>query len=224
MSQRIEENMHLVAYVINYFYNGGSSLAKFHGVEVDDLYQIGMIGLVKADRGFSYEYNASFYTYAIHKIHGELRRFFRDNNQCVKFPRTIKDIARSLQDLDTLSIESIMEKTGVSRIDALAVMDYTSRKPLSMNHVLRVDPDTGDEVTFEHVLPAKVDTADEALRNVELNERLAILNAKTRHICSLMLKGYSQTAAAKEAGISQSRASRHISNAVKLIEKEYSIH
>jgi RNA polymerase sigma-B factor len=224
VSIRIEENMHLVTYVLNKYYRGGRSIAKFHCLEVEDLEQVGMVGLVKADKSYDDSRNVSFVTYAVHKIYGGIRNYLRDNNQSARFPRTIKTLANSVYDLDSIDIESIMKKTGSTRVDALAILDYISRHPISMYHAIRHDPSSDGEITFEDVLPASNNTEKEAVKAIELRERLSLLNPKTQRICRLILNGADQSSVSKEVGISQSRISRHLSNAVKIIQEQYSTH
>lgn len=214
--------MHLVPYVIRKFYSGGEALARYHGVDVSDLCQIGMIGLIKADSCYDVNRSIQFATYAVHKIRSEIRRFIRDNNPSARFPRTIKEIAVTLEDIETMSLQSIMDRTGIDRIDALGVIDYARRKPVSMQQIARHDAITSDTTTFEDLIASQVDTAEEALRNVELQEKMALLNAKAKQICGLILSGDDQATASRKVGISQSRISRHLSNAIKTIEREYS--
>ncbi len=222
MSNRIEENMHLVHYVLKHYYGGGRSIAKFHCLEVEDLKQVGMIGLIKADKEYDECHKASFNTYAVKKIYGEIRHYLRDNNQSARFPRTIKALAYSVYNLNSITVDSIVEKTGSNRVDALAVLDYLNRMPMSMHYVIKIDPDSGGEVTLYDVIPASNHTENEAISLLELHERLSLLHPKTQRICRLVLDGSNQSYIAKEVGISQSRVSRHLSNAIKIIEQEYS--
>jgi RNA polymerase sporulation-specific sigma factor len=103
----IKGNLRLVLSVIQRFNNRGEN--------VDDLFQVGCIGLIKAIDNFDLSQNVKFSTYAVPMIIGEIRRYLRDNNP-IRVSRSLRDIAyRALQVRDRLVNENNKEPT-VSQI------------------------------------------------------------------------------------------------------------
>ena len=86
--QLINENAPLVKSIVKRYLG--------RGVEYDDLYQIGNMGLLKAISGFNTQFDVRFSTYAVPMIHGEIKRFIRDNNP-VKMPRSLKEMQQKIR-------------------------------------------------------------------------------------------------------------------------------
>lgn len=99
--QFVNGNLRLVLSVIKKFNNRGEN--------IDDLFQIGCIGLIKAIDNFDLSHNVRFSTYAVPMIIGEIRRYLRDNNP-IRVSRSLKDIAyKALQVRERLTIENLKE-------------------------------------------------------------------------------------------------------------------
>jgi RNA polymerase sporulation-specific sigma factor len=216
---RVEEYSHIVLYVLKKYFGGGSEVAKHHHIEVEDLSQMGMIGLIKADRDFNPDEATSFFTYAVHKVRYQISRELRDDNPCIKFPRTVKDLAATVDRSLPLTIESIMNQKQVNRKMALSILDFITQNAASMNQVMWDDYATGDKVTMQDMLSSDEDILGTLIRKVEARERWEMLSLRQRQIFQLTFTGMSQSAISKEVGLSQSRVSRQISNACKQLEK-----
>ena len=120
----IEGNLRLVLSVIKRFASSNEN--------VDDLFQIGCIGLIKAIDNFDSSLNVKFSTYAVPMIIGEIRRFLRDNSSSIRVSRSLKDTAyKAIYARDTLtrrnlkepSIEEIAKEVGISKEDIVYAMD-----------------------------------------------------------------------------------------------------
>ena len=127
----IQGNLRLVLSVIKRFHN--------HNENVDDLFQIGCIGLMKAIDNFDVTVGVKFSTYAVPMIVGEIRRYLRDNSS-YRIPRSLRDIAyKAMQAKEALSrnsqkeptLEEIAEESGISVEDIVYALDAI-QTPLSL--------------------------------------------------------------------------------------------
>ncbi|MBQ9267258.1 MAG: SigB/SigF/SigG family RNA polymerase sigma factor [Clostridia bacterium] len=126
MSRLIDENIGLVWNIVKRFNN--------RGYELEDLFQIGCMGFVKAIQRFNTEYETQLSTYAVPMIIGEIKRFLRDNGP-IKVSRSLKELAMKVRQLqeentaklgDELSIHELANKLGVSKEEVVAALDATS--------------------------------------------------------------------------------------------------
>ncbi len=213
----IDGNLRLVLSIIQRFTNRNENL--------DDLFQVGCIGLIKAIDNFNTELDVKFSTYAVPMIIGEVRRYLRDNNT-IRVSRSVRDLAyRALQVKEELRremnteppIEKIAEKLGektenvVNAIDAIA-------QPMSLH-----DPvynDGGDSIYIMDQL-SDVNNTDEAwLEDIALREALKKLGEREKKIISMrFFKGKTQMEIADEIGISQAQVSRLEKGALERIRK-----
>lgn len=213
----IDGNLRLVLSIIQRFTNRNENL--------DDLFQVGCIGLIKAIDNFNTELEVKFSTYAVPMIIGEVRRYLRDNNT-IRVSRSVRDLAyRALQVKEELqremnsepSVEKIAEKLGekpeavVNAIDAIA-------QPMSLH-----DPvynDGGDSIYVMDQL-SDVNNTDEAwLEDIALREALKKLGEREKKIISMrFFKGKTQMEIADEIGISQAQVSRLEKGALERIRK-----
>lgn len=201
----INGNLRLVLSVIQRFTNRGEKL--------DDLFQIGCIGLIKSIDNFDVSQNVRFSTYAVPMIIGEIRRYLRDNNS-IRVSRSLKDIAyKAMQIKEDLinktqkepRIEEIANKLNIKKeIVVLALEAIVD--PLSLYEP--VYSDGGDMI---YVMDQVGDKNDDNnwVDEIVLKQSIENLNDREKKILSLrFFKGKTQVEVANEIGISQAQVSR----------------
>ena len=202
----INGNLKLVLSVIKRFYGRGENL--------DDLFQIGCIGLIKAMDNFDLDLNVQFSTYAVPMIAGEIRRFMRDNG-AIKVSRSIKDnraaVNRSREQLleklgrePTLS--EIVKDVGMSMEDVLLAVN-SGQEVASLQQTI-YDGD-GSSIRLMDNLSARSGEGDAALDRMMLADSLSALDQREREI--IVLRFYydqTQSQIAKRMGVSQVQVSR----------------
>lgn len=215
----INGNLRLVLSVIRRFYDRGENL--------DDLFQIGCIGLIKAIDNFDISQNVQFSTYAVPMIIGEIRRYLRDNNM-VRVSRSIRDLAykvlmikeKSLKEKNKEpSIEEIAKELGVTKEEIAFCLDAI-QDPISLQ-----EPVYGDETDNIFVMDQISDkkNSDELwAENITVAEAMKKLNEKEKTIMSKrFFEGRTQTEVANEIGISQAQVSRLEKSAINHIRRIY---
>ena len=202
----IQGNLRLVLSVIQRFHNRGES--------VDDLFQVGCIGLIKAIDNFNTELGVRFSTYAVPMIIGEIRRYLRDNNP-IRVSRSLRDLAyKALRSRDALvyrlnrepDIREIAEEMDAREEDVAMALEAI-QDPVSL-----FDPiyqDGGDAIyVLDQVKDARVDEND-WVRDISINQALQKLGERERNIIrSRFFEGRTQMEVAGEIGISQAQVSR----------------
>lgn len=194
----ITENLGLVHSCANRF--------RGRGVEYEDLYQAGCVGLIKAAAGFDESLGYRFSTYAVPAILGEIRRIFRDGGS-VKIGRAAKEKARRLTALkEELAAETGREPT-VAEIAERAGMDVAEAGCLlSASLPVMSLTDENDDGQTDVPVPAP----DEKLtEKIDLMNAMKKLSEKDRQIIELRyFRGLTQTVTANELGLSQVQVSR----------------
>ena len=202
-----------------------SILRKFTGKvdNLDDLFQVGCLGLVKAIDNFDISYDVKLSTYACPMIEGEIKRYLRDNNT-IRISRSIKDLAyKTLKLKEELSSNGkepsnseIAKLLGVTEYDIANALD-SLREPVSMYEPIYNDG--GDTIYLFDQIANKED-------EYGLESRLAldkaISNLKEREINILKERfviGKTQMEIAEELGISQAQISRIEKTAIKTLKK-----
>lgn len=196
----IENNLGLVHSCANKF--------KGRGIEYDDLFGAGCIGLIKAADGFEPELGYAFSTYAVPAILGEIRRLFRDGG-AVKVGRSAKEKARTLIALrDNLNatldreptISEIAEKAGIEPCEA-AELIYAVMTPISL---------TADNDDGEKQIDIPIESCETLLLDkLSLKSAINSLGEKDRLLLEYRyFKGLTQSAAAKKLGMTQVQVSR----------------
>ncbi len=216
----INGNLRLVLSVIQKFSGRGESM--------DDLFQIGCIGLIKAVDCFDLEQNVQFSTYGVPMIAGELRRFLRDHS-AVRVSRSMRDTAyKVLQAKERLtaetgrepSVETIAKELGIKRQEVVFAMEAIS-DPVSL-----YDPiysDGGDNACVMDQLGDNRNTDEQWLEQIAMEEAVKHLDAREKRILALRFyEGRTQMEVAKDVGISQAQVSRLEKNAIGRIKKELS--
>lgn len=190
---------------------------------IDDVFQVGTIGLIKAIDNFNPDIGVRFSTYAVPMIIGEIRRFLRDNNS-VKVTRSLRDIAykalsarERLQknSCDEPSLSDIASEIEVPLSDVAFALDAIS-EPLSLYDTVYNDEDGNFLVLDQLKDPTNEDSW---LEKTALKEALVSLNSREREILILRyFKGKTQTEISNEIGISQAQVSRLEKNAIKILK------
>ncbi len=201
----INGNLRLVLSVIQRFTGRGENL--------DDLFQVGCIGLIKSIDNFDITQNVRFSTYAVPMIIGEIRRYLRDNN-AVRVSRSIKDTAyKAMQVKERLMAERQQEPTvseiakelGISTSEVVVAMESIVN-PMSL-----YDPVYSDGGDTIYVLDQLGDNNDDNnwLQEICLKESIKGLSEREKHILTLrFMQGKTQMEVSREIGISQAQVSR----------------
>ncbi|NLW08081.1 MAG: RNA polymerase sporulation sigma factor SigG [Clostridia bacterium] len=199
-------NLRLVLSVIQRFTNRGEY--------VDDLFQVGCIGLMKAIDNFDLGQNVKFSTYAVPMIIGEIRRYLRDNNP-IRVSRSLRDVAyKALQVRDALvnklarepSITEIAQELDLPQEEVIFALDAI-QEPVSLFEPIYNDG--GDPIFVMDQIGDEKNQDGNWLENIAIKEALNKLNPRERLILSLrFFEGKTQMEVAEEIGISQAQVSR----------------
>ncbi len=204
-----------------------SILRRFRSQEenLDDLFQIGCIGLMKAIDNFDVGYDVKFSTYAVPMIIGEIRRYLRDNNS-VRVSRSVKDLAykalrikeeHMLTTGQEPSIEEIAATLEVKPYDVVHAMEAL-REPVSMSEPIYSDG--GDTIYLSDQIEDKRQTGKEIEQRLATQEALASLDKREQMILDeRFMFGKTQMEIAEELSISQAQVSRLEKNAIKQLKK-----
>ena len=202
----ISGNLRLVLSIIQRFSGRRESM--------DDLFQVGCIGLVKAVDNFNVEMDVKFSTYAVPMIIGEIRRYLRDNNS-IRISRSVRDLAyRALQAREELlsvkekepTVEEIAQHLGEKKDAVMNAMEAIV-EPISLYEP--VYNDNGDTLYLMDQLSDTTGGDEIWLENVVLREAFGRLNERERRIINLRFyMNKTQTEIAEEIGISQAQVSR----------------
>ena len=191
------------------------------GTEVDDLYQLGCLGFLKAVDGFDLEYGTQFSTYAVPKIAGEIRRFLRDDG-AVKVSRTIKEQATTIRTAKSVltaslgrepTITEIAEKTGFTP-EEIAVAETATAATESIQR------ETGEDgFSLENIL---TDTESEERMVEKISLRQAIDRLGEREALVIRLRyfhGLTQERVSKVLQVSQVQVSRIEKKALNILRQ-----
>jgi RNA polymerase sporulation-specific sigma factor len=202
----INGNLRLVLSVIQRFTNRGEN--------VDDLFQVGCIGLMKATDNFDLSQNVKFSTYAVPMIIGEIRRYLRDNNP-IRVSRSLRDIAyKALQVRDQLvnknsrepSITEIAKALELPREDIVFALDAI-QEPISLFEPIYHDG--GDPIFVMDQIGDEKNHDIQWLEGISVQEALRKLSDREKRIITLrFFEGKTQMEVAEEIGISQAQVSR----------------
>ncbi|MBQ2285815.1 MAG: RNA polymerase sporulation sigma factor SigG [Acutalibacteraceae bacterium] len=212
----INGNLRLVLSVIQRFTGRGENL--------DDLFQVGCIGLIKSIDNFDITQNVRFSTYAVPMIIGEIRRYLRDNN-AIRVSRSIKDTAyKAMQAKEKLAAKKQTEPTVKEIADELEIPieDVVIALESIVSPVSLYDPVYSDGGDTIYVLDQIGDNNDDRnwLDEISLKESIKNLNEREKHILSLrFMQGKTQMEVSEEIGISQAQVSRLEKGALKRIRE-----
>ncbi len=213
----IKGNLRLVLSVIQRFNNRGEY--------VDDLFQIGCIGLIKAIDNFDVTQNVKFSTYAVPMIIGEIRRYLRDNNS-IRVSRSLRDIAyKALQVKERLTnknskeptISEIAAELNLKKEEVVFALDAI-QEPISLFEP--VYHDGGDAIFVMDQVSDEKNHDENWLEEISLREAMRRLNEREKHILNLrFFEGKTQMEVADEIGISQAQVSRLEKSALMHMKK-----
>ena len=209
----IAGNLRLVLSVIQRFSGRGEN--------VDDLFQVGCIGLMKALDNFDVSQNVRFSTYAVPMIIGEIRRYLRDNN-AIRVSRSLRDTAYKAiyaregymkKNLREPTINEIASEIGIAKEEIVYAMDAI-QTPVSL-----FDPvytEGGDSLYVMDQISDKKNKEENWVESISLREAVERLGERERHIIKLRFyEGKTQMEVANEVGISQAQVSRLEKGALK---------
>ena len=201
----VEGNLRLVLSVVQRFAQRGENL--------DDLFQVGCIGLIKAIDNFDPAQPVRFSTYGVPMIIGEIRRFLRDNN-ALRVSRSLRDTAyRAMQARETLekqlgrepTMDEIAGEAGLSRREVTAALESVV-EPVSLEEPVYTD--SGDAMYLIDQV-RDPDGEDSWISGMQFRQTVAGLTPREKRIMELRyLKGETQMEVAREIGISQAQVSR----------------
>lgn len=215
--QLVSGNLRLVLSVVQKFTGRGENL--------DDLFQVGCIGLIKAIDNFDPGQNVRFSTYGVPMIIGEIRRYLRDNN-AIRVSRSMRDTAyRAMQTRERLmgensrepTVEEIAREMGLPKKDVVLALESIV-EPVSLYEP--VYSDSGDTI---YVMDQVGDKNDDSnwMEEIAIKEAIARLSDREKKILSLrFFTGKTQMEVAAEIGISQAQVSRLEKGALERIKKQ----
>lgn len=217
MAKLIQDNNGLIWSIVKRF--------KDRGYELDDLYQIGSIGFIKAIKRFDTSFDVKLSTYAVPYILGELKRFIRDDGG-VKVSRSLKELAIKVKDIqarhlrqkgEEITITEISKELKRSKEEIVAALD-------SLNPIVSIYDNTysDDEggISFIDKISTNVDEAEQIANKISIRELVESLDEREKQIIMLRYyKNKTQMQVAKILGISQvqvSRIEKKVLNSMKL--------
>ena len=212
----IKGNLRLVLSVIKRFDSSSES--------ADDLFQIGCVGLMKADN-FDPERLVRFSTYAVPMIVGEIRRYLRDNSS-IRVSRSLRDTAYKAiyakegyvrRYMKEPTVQEIADEIGIAKEDVVFALDAV-QTPMSLHEP--VYNDGGDALYVMDQVSDKKNREENWVEELSLEAAMERLNERERYIISLrFFEGKTQTEVAGQIGISQAQVSRLEKNALKTMRQ-----
>ena len=213
----INGNLRLVLSVVQRFANRGEGM--------DDLFQVGVIGLIKAIDNFNTDLNVRFSTYAVPMIIGEIRRFLRDNNP-IRVSRSLRDTAyKAMQVKEMLTnkynkeptVDEIAKELDMKKADVVIALEAIV-DPVSLYEPVYND---GGDTIFVMDQVGDSSSDKDWIDEISIKDEIKKLDPRERNIMYLrFMQGKTQMEVAKEVGISQAQVSRLEKNALKRIKGE----
>ena len=210
-------NLRLVLSVIQKFLGRGENM--------DDLFQVGCIGLMKAIDNFDVEQGVRFSTYGVPMIVGEIRRYLRDNS-ALRVSRSMRDTAyRVLQAREKLmresqrepTVEQIARELDIPREEVVFAMDAVV-DPVSLYEP--VYSDSGDALCVMDQVGDRLNTDESWIEQIALKDAMERLSQREKRILAMRFyQGKTQMEVSQEIGISQAQVSRLEKSAISSIKK-----
>lgn len=195
------------------------------GENLDDLFQVGCIGLVKAIDNFDLSHEVKFSTYAVPMILGEIKRYLRDNNS-IRVSRSTKDLAYKslklkeeyfMENGEEISIEEIARRLGVTNYDVIFSLE-SLKDPISMFEPIYNDG--GDTIYIYDQIEDKKKTGSVMEEKLATSDALSLLSNREQLILNeRYIIGKTQMEIAQDLDISQAQVSRLEKNAIKQLKK-----
>lgn len=215
----IEANLRLVLSIIKKFNNRGEN--------INDIFQVGVIGLIKAIDNFDIEQPVQFSTYAVPMIIGEIKRYLRDNS-AFRVTRSLRDLAYLISQEKE---KYVREKNEEPTIDEICELVHASKEDVVLAIDSMVTPmsiydsvynDGGDQIFLLDQLKNEKEESEQLVDNIAIKQMLDKLNEKERRIIERRyFQDKTQTELAVELGVSQAQISRIEKNALEKIKKRY---
>lgn len=215
----INGNLRLVLSIIKRFYARGENL--------DDLFQVGCVGLIKAMDNFDIEQNVQFSTYAVPMIIGEIKRYLRDNNS-IRVSRSVREIAYKAlaiqekikkEENREAQIDEIAKELKVEREEVVMSLDAI-QEPISLQEPAYIDSD--DSINILDQISDKKSSDEIWTESIAIAQAMKNLNKKEKTIITKRyFEGRTQMEIAEEIGISQAQVSRLEKDAIKNIKRNY---
>lgn len=215
----IEANLRLVLSIIKKFNNRGEN--------INDIFQVGVIGLIKAIDNFDISQPVQFSTYAVPMIIGEIKRYLRDNS-AFRVTRSLRDLAYLIsqekekyvrEKNEEPTIDEICKLVNASKEDVVLAID-SMVAPMSIYD--SVYNDGGDQIFLLDQLKNEKEESEQLIDNIAIKQMLNKLNEKERRIIERRyFQDKTQTELASELGVSQAQISRIEKNALEKIKKRY---
>lgn len=212
----IKGNLRLVLSVIKRFGNSNEN--------VDDLFQIGCVGLIKAINNFNTELDVKFSTYAVPMIIGEIRRYMRDNSS-IRVSRSLRDTAYKAiyakenylkKNLREPTIQEIAEEIGIAKEDIVFALDAI-QTPMSLQEPVYNDGE--DALYVMDQISDKKSKEENWVEELALQAAMERLGERERYIIRLrFFEGKTQMEVAQQIDISQAQVSRLEKHALKMMK------
>ena len=198
----VVDNMPLVWSMVGRFSSSGK--------DMEELFQIGMIGLMQAIDRFDTTYDVRFSTYAVPLILGEIRRFLRDDNP-IKVSRTIAEHRKQIQTLqqgqEDISVDQIVEKTGLTREDVVLAM--ASARPVTSIYETAYDSGESQVLLVDQLEGKEKPMEEEVLEEQILALAMQALSAEEKNLIQMrFFENMTQTEIAGRLGMTQVQVSR----------------
>lgn len=198
----VVDNMPLVWSMVGRFSSSGK--------DKEELFQIGMIGLMQAIDRFDTTYDVRFSTYAVPLILGEIRRFLRDDNP-IKVSRTIAEHRKQIQTLqqgqEDISVDQIVEKTGLTREDVVLAM--ASARPVTSIYETAYDSGESQVLLVDQLEGKEKPMEEEVLEEQILALAMQALSAEEKNLIQMrFFENMTQTEIAGRLGMTQVQVSR----------------
>lgn len=215
----IQGNLRLVLSIIKRFYSKGENL--------DDLFQVGCIGLIKSIDNFDINQNVQFSTYAVPMIVGEIRRYLRDNNT-IRVSRSMRDLAYKTlgikeriykEEQRDATIEEIAKELNATKEDIIMSLDAI-QEPISLQEPAYSE--NTENIYIIDQVSDKKNTDELWTQNLAIAESMKKLSEKEKMIINKrFFEGRTQMEVADEIGISQAQVSRLERTAINHIKRIY---
>ena len=198
----VVDNMPLVWSMVGRFSSSGK--------DKEELFQIGMIGLMQAIDRFDTTYDVRFSTYAVPLVLGEIRRFLRDDNP-IKVSRTIAEHRKQIQTLqqgqEDISVDQIVEKTGLTREDVVLAM--ASARPVTSIYETAYDSGESQVLVVDQLEGKEKPMEEEVLEEQILALAMRALSAEEKRLIQMrFFENMTQTEIAGRLGMTQVQVSR----------------
>ena len=198
----VVDNMPLVWSMVGRFSSSGK--------DKEELFQIGMIGLMQAIDRFDTTYDVRFSTYAVPLILGEIRRFLRDDNP-IKVSRTIAEHRKQIQTLqqgqEDISVDQLVEKTGLTREDVVLAM--ASARPVTSIYETAYDSGESQVLVVDQLEGKEKPMEEEVVEEQILALAMQALSAEEKRLIQMrFFENMTQTEIAGRLGMTQVQVSR----------------